>query len=128
MRRQVLPPNMLNLSSTLTANHRLFFLFACLLSFTASRTVLSNSSIIRDESWDTAVRKGTVLFQQLQSGCFPERKNPITLSDLMRDQWQLRGWPPRAKGDSIFSSFIAQRFGFSQGKDYITVDAVSKGT
>ena len=104
----------------------LLFFFAVLLPQTASLSLPSNTSSTNDEDWATAVRKGTALYQQLQSGRFPDRENPVTVADLLAGRWELTNWPPEAQPVTVFSPALARFLGWTSEwnqEDYYTVDA-----
>ena len=108
----------------------LLFFFPVLLPQTASLSLPSNTSSTNDENWATAVRKGTVLYQQLQSGRFPDRKNLVTVADLLAGRWELTNWPPEAEPVNVFSPALARLFGWTSEwnqDDYYTVEAGRAG-
>ena len=108
----------------------LLFFFAVLLPQAASLSLPSNPSSTHDENWATAVRKGTVLYEQLQSGRFPDRETPVTVADLLAGRWELTGWPPQAEPVSVFSPGLARLLGWTMGlnqEDYYTIDAGRAG-
>lgn len=81
--------------------------------------ITPSASSIGDENWTTAVRKGSILYEQLQSGCFPEDVNPVTLADLQAGEWDfLPPWPPTGSFLDGFTPFVARTFGWTRGKDY----------
>lgn len=86
-----------------------------------------SSSSIGDENWITAVRKGTILYERLQSGCFPESANPITVADLLAGEWDfLPRWPPPRESLDGFTDFVADTFGWTDGKDYYYEEVYGK--
>ncbi|KAL8818874.1 MAG: hypothetical protein Q9191_007845 [Dirinaria sp. TL-2023a] len=50
-----------------------------------------------DEIWKNSVRKGTFLYDQMQSGCFPDKQNPPTFSELRAQNWRVdNAFDPRS--------------------------------
>ncbi len=72
------PPQLSHISNSMAPT--LSFLLSPLLILPL--LIAPSASSIGDENWTTAVRKGSILYEQLQSGCFPEDVNPVTLADL----------------------------------------------
>ena len=105
-------------------------LFSFLLFVFTSKFVYalpSNISFSNDSEWVKAVRKGATLFQQLQSGCYPDKQGP-SVNDLLASRWSFAGWPPMAEPLPIFTRSTAQRFQWTTGRDYFRVDADSNGS
>ena len=74
-----------------------------------------------EDTWSTAVRKGTVLYKQLQSGCFPDIEHPVTLGQLIKQGWHFPEpgtWPPTLGYSNFFSEFEERTFGWTGGVDY----------
>ncbi|KAL8678992.1 MAG: hypothetical protein Q9186_004713, partial [Xanthomendoza sp. 1 TL-2023] len=57
-------------------------------------------AINNDEDWDSAVVKGRNLYAQLQSGCYPDKTDPITREQLVASGYKIgeagddSAWPP----------------------------------
>lgn len=62
-----------------------------------------------NEDWKIAILKGTSLYQQLHSGCFPNVKEPVTVAKLVA-----RGWALDGTGGSRWLPVIDYSDGFSQ--------------
>ena len=78
-----------------------------------------------DEMWKNAVRKGSLLYDQMQSGCFPDKEDPITFSELRAQGWEIGDgtsprplWPPRPELPFISSSIARTMTEWTQGEDY----------
>ena len=76
-------------------------------------------------TWQSAVRKGTLLYQKLQSGCYPDKPNPVDLATLYALGWSLDEddeWPPRP--DTMIAFGLEDRLNvfkvlpLTQGPDY----------
>lgn len=85
-----------------------------------------NSSM--DELWKNSVRKGTFLYDQMQSGCFPDKQNPPTFSELRAQNWELGNGDPRrdifpARPVPPYLSPSVAKFmtGWTKGNDYTGV-------
>ena len=82
---------------------------------------------IDDHDWSIAVRKGHLLYQNMQSGCFPDKKNPITLAQLEAQGWTFSEgtksepsfWPPNLSSWEGFSKSVVMKMGWSLSKDYM---------
>lgn len=97
---------------------RLFFLPLTIL-FAVMLFTTPTISVIGDATWITAVRKGTHLYQQMQSGCYPEKSNPASIADLLAGGWEfIPPWPPTKGVLTIFPPFVASYFGWTHGKDF----------
>lgn len=77
-----------------------------------------------DATWATAVQKGTKLFQLLQSGCYPDKVNPLSRESLMALGWRVgvgsepdQNWPPKFHKDSHFSQREQKFFKWSERAD-----------
>lgn len=71
----------------------------------------------------TVLHKGTLRWQQLQSGCFPDNENPETVESLQADNWQFTDqesrWPPQADEDRRFPDRVTDFFGWTEDEDVI---------
>ena len=88
---------------------------------TGSLRLPSSNTLSYDETWSTAVRKGTLLYRQLQSGCFPDIERPITLGQLIKQGWYFTEpgtWPPSLGYSTFFSEFEERTFGWTDGLHY----------
>ena len=88
---------------------------------TGSLRLPSSNTLSYDETWSTAVRKGTLLYRQLQSGCFPDIERPITLGQLIKQGWYFTEpgtWPPTLGYSTFFSEFEERTFGWTDGLHY----------
>lgn len=95
--------------------------------FTACLSIPSHNPTFNNTNWSIAVGKGTVLYQQLQSGRFPDKQHSITLEDLMAEKWHFRPeWPPTAETLDFFSPLVVQALRLSVGTASYTVD-VTRG-
>lgn len=81
-----------------------------------------------DEIWKNAVRRGSVLYDQMQSGCFPDKQNPVTFSELRAQGWELGDttspqpqWPPRPQLPFISGSVAKIMTDWTKGNDYYRV-------
>ncbi|KAL8906148.1 MAG: hypothetical protein Q9171_006391 [Xanthocarpia ochracea] len=92
---------------------------------TPTDTPISNNN----PNWTIAVQKGTVLYAQLQSRCFPDRIKPMTVESLQADKWDFTvPWPPPAESLTIFPIFVARMFGWTiSDKDYYVEDVGREG-
>ena len=66
-----------------------------------------------DASWALAIRKGSMLFHELESGCYPDKVHPINLGDLLAIGFHIgddnqRRWPPTFKAKSGFDSDVVK--------------------
>lgn len=66
-----------------------------------------------DASWDLAIRKGSMLFHELQSGCYPDKVNPLNLKALLAVGFHIgdekeRRWPPTFKARSGFEAEVVK--------------------
>lgn len=59
----------------------------------ASSPVISNLTD-EDRYWAIAVRKGTTYFDYMETGCYPDKSNPLDKDDLEALGWQI-SWPPK---------------------------------
>lgn len=70
-----------------------------------------------------AINKGTYLYRQLQSGCFPDIDNAVTFQDLIAHGWTMDGtggsvWPPVKDHWEGFSQFVIRTMGWTDNSDY----------
>lgn len=77
-----------------------------------------------EEIWRDAVRRGSILYDQMQSGCFPDKRNPITFSELVAQNWTVNDaagpeiqFPPRPQPPH-FSPSVAKMMPWTKGNDY----------
>ncbi|KAL8915424.1 MAG: hypothetical protein Q9172_006872 [Xanthocarpia lactea] len=74
-------------------------------------------------NWDAAIRKGTILFQQLQSGCYPDTQNPIDREGLeaigftIRGEDQTNDWPPTFVKRSAMETKEVKMFKWTETED-----------
>ena len=80
------------------------------------------------EIWKNAVRRGSLLYDQMQSGCFPDKQNPITLSELRAQSWEGADttglepqWPPRPELPRLSGSVAKIMTDWTKGDDYYRV-------
>lgn len=57
-----------------------------------------NHTHLSTEIWKKTLQKGTTLFEQLQSGCYPEKPDPPTVVQLKNDRWKITPWPYQVRG------------------------------
>ena len=108
-------------------------LVLALLSFPCIKCVVSlrlpsNVSLSNSGDWNMAIQKGRQLFHQLQSGCSQDKENPVTVPELLSDNWKFNSWPPQADPLRLFSPSIVRMFQWTTGNDYYVVDAERKGS
>ncbi|KAL8915043.1 MAG: hypothetical protein Q9171_000483 [Xanthocarpia ochracea] len=78
---------------------------------------------INQANWDAAIRKGTLLFQQLQSGCYPDTQNPIDRKGLeaigftIRAEDQTNDWPPTFVKRSAMETKEVKMFKWTETED-----------
>ncbi|KAL8851601.1 MAG: hypothetical protein Q9198_011063, partial [Flavoplaca austrocitrina] len=82
----------------------------CTTALSAPRIQATNEVI-----WERALAKGTVLYQQLESGCYPDTVNPIDLEGLKAIGFHIGSdeksyWPPKFQEKSAFSPGESHRF------------------
>lgn len=108
----------------------LFFLILVSSPCVISIAVPSTSRLTNhDASWDLAIREGSRLSQQLESGCYPDT-NPLNLGALLAigfrfgDEWHEEEhiWPPVFKVHSGFESEVVKFLKWTEkGEAYWTV-------
>ncbi|KAI4271512.1 MAG: hypothetical protein LQ337_005956 [Flavoplaca oasis] len=91
----------------------LISLITCTTALYAPRIQATNEG-----AWERAVAKGTVLFQQLESGCYPDAVNPIDLEALRAIGFHIGNdakshWPPVFQETSAFPPGEARRFSWT---------------
>ena len=76
-----------------------------------------------DANWAAAVNKGTKLFQQLQSGCYPDKTNPLDREALSAIGYRITGrddqgsaWPPIFGRDSSLPVSIVRMFKWTENE------------
>lgn len=110
------------------------FLLSVAASFSIPRNISTsrNSTASNDANWDAVVQRGILRWQQLQSGCFPDKENPETVESLQADNWQFTDeesrWPPQAEEDRGFAEPVTEFFGWTEDGDYYTIEAKPLGT
>ena len=78
---------------------------------------------INQANWDAAIRKGTLLFQQLQSGCYPDTQNPIDREGLeaigftIHAEDQTNDWPPTFVKRSAMETKEVKMFKWTETED-----------
>lgn len=77
-----------------------------------------------EEIWRDAVRKGSILYDQMNSGCFPDKQNPITYPELLAQGWTVNDaagpeiqFPP-PPGPPTFGGNISGIMPFTNESDY----------
>ena len=114
-----------------------FFLLAVCLSLCSSSaqanatSTPSNASSANSNIWSIAVQKGTLLYQQLLSGCFPDKEHPISFEDLLAQGWLFgdahdHSWPPALEKPWGFSPYVRRIMGWSGGEEYY-IQSIRKG-
>ena len=83
------------------------------------------SSVGSDLDWKTAVHRGTTLYQQLESGCYPDVVNPITRDQLLAIGFEFGDdeastWPPIFNTQRVFDEAVVKAMKWTIGKDYWT--------
>lgn len=63
----------------------------------------------------------------MESGCFPDIKDPITLPQLEALGFQIghdasSKWPPKFGVLRVFNDLVMEKMGWSEGMDYWTTD------
>ena len=87
-----------------------------------ARSLPTNSTW--EEVWRDAVRKGGILYDQMQSGCFPDKQNPIKFSELLAQGWTVndKSGPEIQFPPDLTSPFLAgsvkRVLPWTQGDDY----------
>lgn len=107
----------------------LISLITCTTALYAPRIQATNEG-----AWERAVAKGTVLFQQLESGCYPDAVNPIDLEALRAIGFHIGNdakshWPPVFQETSAFPPGEARRFSWTTAQQAYwrtSVDRVCK--
>ena len=106
----------------------LLFLIPSSFSFTSPSP--SNTTTVHqgidEHDWSTTVHKGNILYQKLQSGCFPDKRDPVTLTQLEARGWTFSevtrsgssSWPPGLSSWEGFSKSVVMKMGWSLSKDY----------
>lgn len=75
-----------------------------------------------DANWALAVRKGTKLFAQMQSGCYPDDPKPLTRESLEAIGFSIgedpaTQWPPIFHKESFFETSQVKRFKWTEKED-----------
>ena len=84
-----------------------------------------SANLSYDDIWFTAISKGTILYRQLQSGCYPDKQNPITRVQLVAKGWSIgeddiSEWPPRFDYQYAFRNFVMETMRWTRNKHYWT--------
>ncbi|KAL8654311.1 MAG: hypothetical protein Q9226_003486 [Calogaya cf. arnoldii] len=91
----------------------LFVLIGLIASTTTLDLPISQGA--NDAKWRLAVAKGTKLFDQLQSGCYPDTINPINFEGLEAIGFRIgtdqkSQWPPQFQETSVFAISQVNKF------------------
>ncbi|KAG7008310.1 hypothetical protein G7Y79_00006g019300 [Physcia stellaris] len=97
-----------------------FFLVLVSSPYVHSISVPSASRLTDDEaSWALAVRKGSMLYHELQGGCYPDKVHPLNIDEL----WAIgfhnggdkeRRWPPTFTARSGFDPELVKFFKWTE--------------
>ena len=84
-----------------------------------------SANLSDDDVWFTAISKGTILYRQLQSGCHPDKQNPITRVQLVAKGWtigedDISEWPPMFDYQYAFRNFVMETMRWTNSKHYWT--------
>ena len=98
-----------------------FHVLLASLKSTTSTPVSLNAA--NDKNWRTAVRKGKIYWEQLQSGCYPDKQNPATLEELFSKGYSFseaygRPWPPDRGSSLVFEHDVFETLGWTEDRDF----------
>ena len=108
------------------ALHSLLLRYSLLTCFpyTNLAIILPSSNLINnddDTNWATAIRQGTSLFHYLETGCYPDVPDPLSMDDLKARGWEIGNpysgyWPPEFtrfdKGSNYIGGEVFDHFGW----------------
>ena len=83
--------------------------------YTTSASIPFISNLTDDDrNWEIAVRKGTTYFHYMETGCYPDKSNPLDMDDLEASGWQI-SWPPqcdRFHNGNWIDGDVVEKFGW----------------
>ncbi|KAL9598711.1 MAG: hypothetical protein Q9219_004324 [cf. Caloplaca sp. 3 TL-2023] len=108
------------------------FLFTRLIAFlaiihtfaTALPKNASSSGQEKPQFWTDAVRRGSILYDQMRTGCFPDKQEPITYDELLAQGWTVNDasgpaiqFPPIPRPPD-YSESVKKIMPWTKGDDY----------